>query len=128
MQNHRSFTFTLAELLARYQRKPNYLCFTISDMAGCYFAESPILDADGDKMSEYPKSSDVITKFRELMPEMFDIRRADENFGVNSEIGYYMNKAAFPELLMDPRLYLLEQTIKVYGGDYQLTMDISIDW
>lgn len=128
MQNHRPFTFTLAELLTRYQSNPSYLCFSISDMAADHFADSPIIDVDGDRMSEYPKSSDVITKFRELMPEMFNSRRRDEDFGVNSEIGYYMNKGNFPEDLMDPRLYLLEETIKVYGGDYQLTMDISIDW
>lgn len=128
MGHHRTFTFTLAELLTRYQSNPSYLCFSISDMAADHFADSPILDVDGDRMSEYPKSSDVINKFRELMPELFNSPSLDDDFGVSSEIVYYLNKSVVNVFAMDPRLYLLEQTIQVYGGDFEITMDISIDW
>lgn len=124
MEDIRPFTFTLSALLEKHKKNPNYICFSVSLLAGEYFRDNPKKHKTGINLDEYPESSAVIEKFRELMPNFF-VARGAVAAGTEQVITYHMKKEVLNKNFADPRLYLLEETIKVYGGDFELTMDIS---
>lgn len=124
MEDIRPFTFTLSALLEKHKQFPNYICFSVSLLAAEYFHDNPKRHETGIKLDEYPESSAVIEKFRELMPNFF-VDRGMVSPGTERVITYHMKKEVLNKNFADPRLYLLEETIKVYGEDFQLTMDIS---
>lgn len=124
MEDIRPFTFTLADLLQKHQKNPSYICFTVSSLAAAHFHDNPKMHETGVRLDEYPESSAVIEKFRELMPNFF-VARGVVSPGTERVITYHMKKEVLNKNFADPRLYLLEETIKVYGDDFELTMDIS---
>lgn len=124
MEDIRPFTFTLSALLEKHKKNPNYICFSVSLLAGEYFHDNPKRHKTGINLDEYPESSAVIEKFRELMPNFF-VARGVVSPGTERVITYHMKKEVLNKNFADPRLYLLEETIKVYGDDFELTMDIS---
>lgn len=124
MEDIRPFTFTLADLLQKHQKNPSYICFTVSSLAAVHFHDNPKMHKTGVRLDEYPESSAVIEKFRELMPNFF-VDRGVVSPGNERVITYHMKKEVLNKNFADPRLYLLEETIKVYGDDFELTMDIS---
>ncbi len=127
MEDIRPFTFTLADLLQKHQKAPTYLCFAVSSLAAAHFHNDRKKHATGFSLDEYPESSAVIQKFRELMPHFF-VDRGVVSPGTEKVITYHMKKEVLNNNFADPRLYLLEETIKVYGDDFELTMDISPDY
>lgn len=117
----RPFTFTLDELAKQHARRQNYLCFSVANIAN---KREPKFDEDGTRVFEYPSSVELICKFRKLMPDLFrDL--SEVHSGENTVIPAHMTKVARMKNLSDPRRYLLDETIKVYGEGFQITLNID---
>ncbi len=114
----RPFTFTLGELAKQYQTKANYLCFSVAFIAN---AREPKFDADGFRILEFPFSVELIQKFRELMPDFFVEQKDVDRSGDTVFEGHLK-----PETKChDFRGFLLQECIKVYGGDFKITLGID---
>ena len=113
----RPFTFTLEELAKQYQKKANYLCFSVAFIAN---AREPKFDTDGYRILEFPNSVELIQKFRELMPQFF-VDEKDVDRSGDTIFEGHLTQDAFRH---DFRGSLLQECIKVYGGDFQITLNI----
>ena len=120
----RPFTVTLEELVKQYQKKENYLCFVVAYIAN---AREPKFDEHGDRILEFPNSRELIQKFRELMPQFF-VDEKDIDRGGNTVFeGHLKPESECPDfrgVRPDFRGVLLQECIKVYGGDFQITLEI----
>ena len=114
----RPFTFTLAELAKHYQKKENFLCFSVAFIAN---AREPKFDADGDRILEFPNSVELIQKFRELMPQFF-VDEKDVDQSGNTVFEGHLTQDAYRH---DFRGSLLQECIKVHGDDFQITLEID---
>ena len=114
----RPFTFTLEELAKQYQKKENYLCFSVAFIAN---AREPKFDTDGDRILEFPNSVELIQKFRELMPQFFVEQKDVDRSGDTVFEGHLKPES----VCHDFRGVLLQECIKVYGGDFQITLEID---
>jgi len=113
----RPFTFTLEELAKHYQKKANYLCCSVAFIAN---AREPKFDMDRERILEFPNSVELIQKFRELMPQFFVDEKDVDRSGDTVFEGHLK-----PEFVCrDFRGVLLQECIKVYGGDFQITLEI----
>lgn len=112
----RPFTFTLGELANQYQEKPCFLCFSVAYIAN---AREPKFDADQDRILEFPKSVELIEKFRELMPELFKEQK-DVEYETTVFEGHLKQND-----FEDCRGHILRECIKVHGDDFQITLDID---
>ena len=117
----RPFTFTLAELAKQYQKTANYLCFSVAFIAN---AREPKFDADGDRILEFPNSVELIQKFRELMPQFF-IDEKDVDRSGNTVFEGHLTRELTCHDFRGVRGILLQECIKVYGGDFQITLEID---
>lgn len=114
----RPFTFTLEELAKQYQTKASYLCFSVAFIAN---SREPKFDADGFRILEFPFSVELIQKFRELMPDFF-VEQKDVDRSGDTVFEVHLK----PDIKRpDFRGFLLQECIKVYGGDFQITLDID---
>lgn len=121
----RNFTFSLKSLLEQHMGQPNFLCYSVSAMAEKHFASDPIRsERGGYRLSEYPDSLALIGKFRELVPHLF-INLKDVNPGDTKFIDGHMTKEARMKILANERRYVLEEAIKFYGEDFELTMELN---
>ena len=121
----RPFTFTLEELAKQYQKKADYLCFSVAFIAN---AREPKFDADGDRILEFPNSVELIQKFRELMPQFFVDEKDVDRSGNTVFEGHLKPESEchdFRGVRPDFRGVLLQECIKVYGGDFQITLEID---
>lgn len=121
----RPFTFTLGELAKQYQAKENFLCFSVAFIAN---AREPKFDTDGDRILEYPNSVELIQKFRELMPDFFVEQKDVDRSGDTVFEGHLKRESEchdFRGVRPDFRGVLLQECIKVYGGDFQITLEID---
>lgn len=114
----RPFTFTLEELAKQYQKKANYLCFSVAFIAN---AREPKFDTDGYRILEFPNSVELIQKFRELMPQFFVDEKDVDRGGDTVFEGHLKPESECPDF----RGVLLQECIKVYGGDFQITLEID---
>jgi hypothetical protein len=121
----RNFTFTLKSLLAQHVKRPNYLCFSVADLAALHFSNNPIMSECGRyRLSEYPNSAALIKKFRELVPHLFiDIREVEP--GNRKVIEGHMTKEVRMKIVGNDRRHVLEESIKLYGEDFELTMELN---
>lgn len=121
----RPFNFTLEELAKQYQKKANYLCFSVAFIAN---AREPKFDTDGDRILEFPNSVELIQKFRELMPQFFVDEKDVDRSGNTVFEGHQKRESEchdFRGVRPDFRGVLLQECIKVYGGDFQITLEID---
>ena len=120
----RPFTVTLEELVKQYEKKANYLCFVVAYIAN---AREPKFDANRDRILEFPNSVALIQRFRELVPGLFvEKKDVDRSRELVFEGHLKQEFQEFQEFKChDFRGVLLQECIKVYGGDFQITLQID---